>query len=102
MATDSFEIYLNFIMNPGVVCVSIYRHRPRYTILPNGEIVGEVKKPSTFHYKTNKPEKDGLFCERIFGHKKNGICVCGNSRGSGDKRGSGKKSVGLKTLFLVK
>ncbi|CAN6458783.1 unnamed protein product [Victoria cruziana] len=36
-------------------------------ILPNGEIVGEVTKPYTFHYKTNKPEKDGLFCERIFG-----------------------------------
>ena len=28
-------------------------------ILPNGEIVGEVTKPYTFHYKTNKPEKDG-------------------------------------------
>ncbi|KAF1859153.1 hypothetical protein Lal_00000984 [Lupinus albus] len=36
-------------------------------ILPNGEIVGEVTKPYTFHYKTNKPEKNGLFCERIFG-----------------------------------
>jgi len=33
-------------------------------ILPNGEIVGEVTKPYTFHYKTNKPEKDGLFCEQ--------------------------------------
>nr|UOU83019.1 RNA polymerase beta' subunit [Gaultheria nummularioides]UOU83109.1 RNA polymerase beta' subunit [Gaultheria nummularioides]UOU83199.1 RNA polymerase beta' subunit [Gaultheria nummularioides]UOU83289.1 RNA polymerase beta' subunit [Gaultheria nummularioides]UOU83379.1 RNA polymerase beta' subunit [Gaultheria nummularioides] len=56
------------------------------TTLPNGEIVGEVKKPSTFHYKTNKPEKDGLFCERIFGPIKNGICACGNSRGSGDQK----------------
>nr|YP_010760670.1 RNA polymerase beta' subunit [Vaccinium floribundum]WEY34986.1 RNA polymerase beta' subunit [Vaccinium floribundum] len=55
-------------------------------ILPNGEIVGEVKKPSTFHYKTYKPEKDGLFCERIFGPIKDGICACGNSRGSGDKK----------------
>jgi DNA-directed RNA polymerase subunit beta' len=35
--------------------------------LPNGEVVGEVTRPSTFHYKTDKPEKDGLFCERIFG-----------------------------------
>ncbi|MFS7891607.1 DNA-directed RNA polymerase subunit beta' [Helianthus anomalus] len=42
-------------------------------ILPNGEIVGEVTKPYTFHYKTNKPEKDGLFCERIFGPIKSGI-----------------------------
>lgn len=36
-------------------------------ILPNGERVGQVKNPSTFHYKTNKPQKDGLFCERTFG-----------------------------------
>uniref|UniRef100_UPI0030DE2FBA RNA polymerase beta' subunit n=1 Tax=Paronychia canadensis TaxID=330176 RepID=UPI0030DE2FBA len=49
-------------------------------ILPNEEIVGEVTKPYTFHYKTNKPEKDGLFCERIFGPIKSGICACGNYR----------------------
>nr|YP_009130033.1 RNA polymerase beta [Campynema lineare]AJV88502.1 RNA polymerase beta [Campynema lineare] len=49
-------------------------------ILPNGEIVGEVTKPYTFHYKTNKPEKDGLFCERISGPIKSGICTCGNFR----------------------
>nr|ASA38101.1 RNA polymerase beta' subunit [Lobelia fenshamii] len=55
-------------------------------ILPNGELVGEVTKPSTFHYKTNKPEKDGLFCERIFGPIKSGICACGNYRIIGDKK----------------
>ncbi|CAN6445173.1 unnamed protein product [Victoria cruziana] len=49
-------------------------------ILPNGEIVGEVTKPYTFHYKTNKPEKDRLFCERIFGPVKSGICACRNYR----------------------
>nr|YP_009708639.1 RNA polymerase beta' subunit [Elytranthe albida]QEV86248.1 RNA polymerase beta' subunit [Elytranthe albida] len=49
-------------------------------ILPNGERVGEVTKPHTFHYKTNKPEKNGLFCERIFGPIKSGICACGNFR----------------------
>nr|YP_009108432.1 RNA polymerase beta' subunit [Genlisea margaretae]CDI43992.1 RNA polymerase beta' subunit [Genlisea margaretae] len=49
-------------------------------ILPNGKIVGEVTKPYTFHYKTNKPEMDGLFCERIFGPIKSGICACGNYR----------------------
>nr|YP_009527136.1 RNA polymerase beta [Stemona japonica]AYA54092.1 RNA polymerase beta [Stemona japonica] len=48
--------------------------------LPNGEIIGEVTKPYTFHYKTNKPEKDGLFCERISGPIKSGICACGNYR----------------------
>nr|YP_010605244.1 RNA polymerase beta' subunit [Paphiopedilum wilhelminae]WAN80330.1 RNA polymerase beta' subunit [Paphiopedilum wilhelminae] len=52
-------------------------------ILPNGEIVGEVKKPYTFHYKTNKPEKDGLFCERISGPIKSGICACVNYRAIG-------------------
>nr|YP_010411738.1 RNA polymerase beta' subunit [Lophophora diffusa]URP30832.1 RNA polymerase beta' subunit [Lophophora diffusa] len=55
-------------------------------ILPNGEIVGEVTKPSTFHYKTNKPEKDGLFCERIFGPIKSGFCACGNYRVIGDEK----------------
>nr|QBZ77467.1 RNA polymerase beta' subunit [Diphylleia sinensis] len=55
-------------------------------ILPNGEMVGEVTKPYTFHYKTNKPERDGLFCERIFGPIKSGICACGNYRVIGDKK----------------
>nr|YP_009427899.1 RNA polymerase beta' subunit [Kingdonia uniflora]ASV47775.1 RNA polymerase beta' subunit [Kingdonia uniflora] len=55
-------------------------------MLPNGEIVGEVTKPYTFHYKTNKPEKDGLFCQRIFGPIKSGICACGNYRVIGDEK----------------
>nr|YP_010964766.1 RNA polymerase beta' subunit [Hedysarum xizangense]WNM89421.1 RNA polymerase beta' subunit [Hedysarum xizangense] len=56
-------------------------------ILPTGEIiVGEVTKPSTLHYETHKPEKDGLFCERIFGPKKSGVCACGNYGGIGDKK----------------
>nr|YP_009828835.1 RNA polymerase beta' subunit [Enhalus acoroides]QJC59066.1 RNA polymerase beta' subunit [Enhalus acoroides]UWV91936.1 RNA polymerase beta' subunit [Enhalus acoroides] len=46
-------------------------------ILPNGEIVGEVKNPFTFHHQTNKPEKNGLFCEKIFGPMQSGICACG-------------------------
>ncbi|KAJ6836020.1 RNA polymerase beta subunit [Iris pallida] len=49
-------------------------------ILPNGKIVGEVTKPHTFYYKTNKPKKDGLFCERISGPVKCEICACGNYR----------------------
>nr|ANZ02092.1 RNA polymerase beta [Dendrobium nobile] len=55
-------------------------------ILPNGEIVGEVTKPYTFHYKTKKPEKDGLFCETISGPIKSGICACGNYRGIGAEK----------------
>nr|AHA12674.1 RNA polymerase beta [Orchidantha fimbriata] len=46
-------------------------------ILPNGEIVGEVTNPHMFHYKTKKPEKDGLFCERISGPTKSRVCACG-------------------------
>nr|YP_009691002.1 RNA polymerase beta' subunit [Saccoloma inaequale]QEG57782.1 RNA polymerase beta' subunit [Saccoloma inaequale] len=48
--------------------------------LPNGDIVGQVDQPYTLHYKTHKPEKDGLFCERIFGPIKSGVCACGNYR----------------------
>nr|YP_011007345.1 RNA polymerase beta' subunit [Scytothamnus australis]WAM64774.1 RNA polymerase beta' subunit [Scytothamnus australis] len=46
-------------------------------ILPNGEIVGEVTEPETINYRTHKPEKGGLFCERIFGPIKNWECTCG-------------------------
>ena len=38
---------------------------------------GEVTKPETINYRTQKPEKDGLFCERIFGPKKDWECSCG-------------------------
>nr|YP_009729807.1 RNA polymerase beta' subunit [Caldesia grandis] len=51
--------------------------------LPNGEVVGEVTNAYTFHYKSDKPEKDGLFCERIFGPIKSGVCACGKYRGVG-------------------
>ncbi len=38
---------------------------------------GEVKKPETINYRTFKPEKDGLFCEKIFGPTKDWECSCG-------------------------
>ena len=38
---------------------------------------GEVKKPETINYRTLKPEKDGLFCERIFGPRRDWECHCG-------------------------
>ncbi len=38
---------------------------------------GEVTKPETINYRTQKPERDGLFCERIFGPTKNWECYCG-------------------------
>jgi len=42
---------------------------------------GEVLKPETINYRTLKPEKDGLFCERIFGPTKDYRCYCGKYRG---------------------
>jgi DNA-directed RNA polymerase subunit beta' len=43
--------------------------------------LGEVKKPETINYRTYRPEKDGLFCERIFGPEKDWECACGKYRG---------------------
>lgn len=42
---------------------------------------GEVKKPETINYRTYRPERDGLFCERIFGPEKNWECFCGKYKG---------------------
>lgn len=46
-------------------------------ILPDGTIVGEIKKTDTINYRTFKPEMTGLFCERVFGPIKSGECNCG-------------------------
>ena len=42
---------------------------------------GEVKKPETINYRTQRPEKDGLFCEKIFGPSKDYECYCGKYKG---------------------
>ena len=42
---------------------------------------GEVMKPETINYRTQKPEKDGLFCEKIFGPTKDWECYCGKYKG---------------------
>ena len=42
---------------------------------------GEVKKPETINYRTLKPEKDGLFCAKIFGPVRDFECICGKYRG---------------------
>jgi len=44
--------------------------------LPNGEVVGCVTEPHTIDYQTHKPERNGLFCERIFGPIKSYVCFC--------------------------
>lgn len=46
---------------------------------------GEVKKPETINYRTLRPEKDGLFCERIFGPSRSYECACGKYKRSGPK-----------------
>ena len=46
---------------------------------------GEVTKPETINYRTQKPEKDGLFCERIFGPTKDWECSCGKYKRSRNK-----------------
>nr|UFP91555.1 RNA polymerase beta [Selaginella erythropus] len=46
-------------------------------VLPTGEIVGRVTQPSTFHYGSDEPEKDGIFRERIFGPIRSGVRACG-------------------------
>ncbi|MDF1869098.1 MAG: DNA-directed RNA polymerase subunit beta', partial [Phycisphaerales bacterium] len=43
---------------------------------------GEVKKPETINYRTYRPEKDGLFCERIFGPERDYECSCGKYKGT--------------------
>jgi DNA-directed RNA polymerase subunit beta' len=42
---------------------------------------GEVRKPETINYRTYRPEKDGLFCERIFGPERDWECSCGKYKG---------------------
>src|SRR6266540_3984574 len=42
---------------------------------------GEVRKPETINYRTLKPEKDGLFCEKIFGPTRDWECYCGKYKG---------------------
>ena len=42
-------------------------------------LYGEVKKPETINYRTFKPERDGLFCAKIFGPVKDYECLCGST-----------------------
>jgi len=46
-----------------------------------GNSYGEVTKPETINYRTFKPDKDGLFCEKIFGPVKDWECHCGKYKG---------------------
>ena len=57
----------------SVSSASAWPRRTRSALWSNGE----VKKPETINYRTLKPEKDGLFCEKIFGPTKDWECYCG-------------------------
>lgn len=52
--------------------------------LPNNKIAGQVTSSKTVDYKTLKPIKDGLFCERIFGPIKDFVCSCGKKQPDSD------------------
>ena len=52
---------------------------------------GEVTKPETINYRTLKPERDGLFCERIFGPTKDWECYCGKYKPRSEERRVGKE-----------
>jgi len=49
-------------------------------VLPNNQVVGEIKKGDTINYRSFKPELGGLFCERIFGSTIHNECSCGKTR----------------------
>ncbi|MFG0319341.1 MAG: DNA-directed RNA polymerase subunit beta' [Planctomycetota bacterium JB042] len=59
-------------------CVSIRLASPEDI---RGWSYGEVKKPETINYRTYRPEKDGLFCEKIFGPTRDWECACGKYKG---------------------
>lgn len=61
--------------------------------LPNGRIYGEILNANTLHHKSFKPQKNGLFCERIFGPVKDFECACGKTDKSGRNMIEGRKST---------
>jgi len=61
---------------------------------------GEVLKPETINYRTHKPERDGLFCERIFGPVKDYECACGKYKRI-RYRGSCTRSTYLVLSFVT-
>lgn len=97
MKTGISIILVGFLMNPyfnnnKVLFYSIMARNNKEQVIPKfnkisiglaspeailGESRGEVLKPETINYRTHKPERDGLFCERIFGPVKDYECACG-------------------------
>jgi DNA-directed RNA polymerase beta' subunit len=65
----SFDAIKISLADPDLIRGSAREHK--------GWSYGEVTKPETINYRTLKPEKDGLFCEKIFGPSKDWECHCG-------------------------
>ena len=63
--------------------------------LPNGLIVGEVRKPDTINYRTFRPEINGIFCERMFGPIKKMECYCGQYSGFKPKNSNSCENCGV-------
>jgi DNA-directed RNA polymerase beta' subunit len=71
--------------------------------LPNGKIIGQITNANTLHHKTLKPQKGGLFCERIFGPLKDFECACGkNQRPTEDKQQQIFEHQSLDRVFCPK
>ena len=77
MEFNQFESIKIGLASPDLIRKWSLRGEP--FIKPDGTInkKGEVQKPETINYRTLKPEKDGLFCEAIFGPQKDWECHCG-------------------------
>ncbi|HZL99268.1 MAG TPA: DNA-directed RNA polymerase subunit beta', partial [Planctomycetota bacterium] len=64
------------VLDTAVVTIRLASHEDI-----RGWSFGEVRKPETINYRTYRPEKDGLFCEKIFGPTKDWECFCGKYKG---------------------
>src|SRR5690348_17649832 len=62
---------------------------------------GEIKKPETINYRTFKPERDGLFCARIFGPIKDYECLCGKYKRSEEHTSELQSPVHLVCRLLL-
>ena len=81
VSAQSASMHLAKLVDGGLLAAQP-QGRHRYFRLASPEVIrgwsrGEVKKPETINYRTFKPERDGLFCARIFGPVTDWECLCG-------------------------
>ena len=73
------------LINIGLASASRIKQWSEKT-LPNGKVIGQITNPNTLHHKSLKPQKGGLFCERIFGPLKDFECACGKNQKPSDEK----------------